>query len=828
MVNPLLAAVSILVIVLLSMAGPINMLIGLLSPVGGIYGAADVSVREKYVLKGLHDSVQIIVDSRGVPHIYAKNDRDLFYAIGFMHAKDRLWQMDIQRRMAEGRLSEVLGKGALKMDIYMRTIGLARAAKVTADLIRSKYPYYADLYQAYADGVNEYIEMAVREGRLPLMFRLLDYKPDPWTVVDSVAFAKLMGWSLTNFFEPLKLSLVAAKLGSKEAAKLFPIYPALQLNVTGVPGDGTIRGRSIGVDPSYLLGLDWYSKWATGLDFTDPSFTAALEEAVKDILSLVGENPKVGSNNWAVSPLKSANGKAMLADDPHLGLQIPSLWYEVDLHSPSFDVYGVTLAGIPPVIIGFNKRIAWGLTNAQLGVMDFYVEKIHPKDPSMYFFNGSWRKIEVVEEVIKVKGEAPYVLKVNLTVHGPILTRKGLTISAKWTGMETTLEAIAIVDVMKARNFDEFFNALKNWHVPSQNFMYADVFGNIALVVPGRFPLRLVTLPSGEKVYVLGSRSVLNGTGGYEWVAFVPHELVPHCINPEQGYLAAPNQMNVGPRYPFFILGGWWDPGARAQRINMLLRKPMISVEDMMKAQTDSFDWFAYSFVPLILKATEMYPSMDPDVLKAASLLRTWNYTMRKDLEAPSVWWYWLVSFYNRTFIPKFREAGLDRIKVPYPDAVLYLALNEPKSPWFNGDFYLTASLALGDAVKALKSKLGDDWRWGKVHMVFLGHLSQIKALSFGPYPEDGDSFTLMAAGMPMEGGYVTHGPSWRMIVVMSDPPEAYGIYPGGQSENPVSPHYGDFVIDWLNYKYYKLNMALRPEQVADVEATIILSPSGG
>lgn len=828
-VNASLVVVSAAVIILLSTATWANLLMGLLSPVGGIYGSADIGVKKEYMLKGLIDSVQIIIDSRGVPHIYAKNEHDLFYAVGFMHAKDRLWQMDIQRRLAQGRVSEILGEGALKMDIFMRVIGLARAARITAEYIKRNYPEHAKLYEAYANGVNAYIEMAIREGKLPLMFRLLGYTPDPWSVEDSIAFAKLMAWTLTNFFEPLKLSLVAAKIGGKETLKLFPIYHPLQLNVTGVPGDGTVRGESIKVDLSYLLGLDWYSKWATGLNFSDPVFAAALEEAVHDILSLVGENPRLGSNNWAVAPFKSERGAAMLADDPHLSLQIPSLWYEVDLHCPTINVYGVTLAGIPTVIIGFNRKIAWGLTNAMLGVMDFYVELIHPRDPTLYFFNGSWRKIEVIEEVIKVKGREPHILKVNLTVHGPILTRKGLTISARWTGMETTLEAIAIIDVMRAQNFKEFYNALRSWHVPSQNFMYADVYGNIALVVPGRFPLKLITLPNGEKIYVLGSRSVLNGTGDYEWVHYIPHELVPHCINPEQGYLAAPNQMNVGPKYPFFILGGWWAPAARAQRINMLLKKPLLSLEDMMRAQVDIFDWFASSLTPLILRAAELYPPRDPDMLKAINLLGRWDYNMRKDLEAPSVWWYWLIAFYNRTFIQRFRQIGLEKVRIlPYPETIIYLALKEPGSTWFNGDFYRTAVLALEDAVKVLKDKFGDDWRWGRAHAVYFRHLSQLKALSFGPYPQDGDSFTLMAAPMPLEGGYVTHGPSWRMVVIMSEPPEAYGIYPGGQSENPVSPHYGDFIENWLNYRYYRLNMAVSPEEITDVEARTVLLPGGG
>lgn len=822
-----LLVISVLLIILITNTSLFNTLISLLGPVNSIYSSANPTIQSSYTLQGLDHPVKIIVDSKGVPHIYAQNDKDLFFAIGFMHAKDRLWQMDAQRRAAEGRLAEIVGKSALSHDILMRTIGLWRAAILTANYIKQNYPDYYQLYQAYADGVNAYIKIAEANNQLPLLFKLLNYKPDPWTPVDSIAFAKLMAWSLTSFTEPLQYSLVAAKLGDNEASKIYPIFPSFQDNVTVIPGNGSIDGHEISVDPNYLLTLDWYSSWATGLNFSNPDFANKAIIALNDALSFLGSDPSpFGSNDWAVAPWKSSNGYAMLADDPHLHLQIPSLWYEVDLHSNDINAYGVTLAGIPPIIIGFNTKIAWGLTNTQMGVMDFYVEKINPQNPNQYYFNGTWRNIETVKEVINVRGQAPYILNVNLTVHGPIITNKGLTISAKWVGMNVTLEALAIIDVIKAQNLNEFFNALKVWDVPSQNFMYADTSGNIAVIEPGKFPLRLVTLPNNEKIYVLGSRSILNGTGGYEWITYVPFELLPHSINPERGFLAAPNQMSVNMYYPFFVLGGWWDSGSRAHRIFALLSKDKISLQDMMNGQSDVFQWNAYSFMPLILKAMQLHPSNDPKVQKAISLLQNWNFLMKKDLEAPTVWNFWLNSFYNITFIKKFNELGIGNAKLLKPEDILALALKEPNSSWFNGDFYATASQALINAVNFIENKMGDDWTWGKVHQVYFGHLSGLEALSIGPYPEDGGSDTLMAAGMPMWGGYVESGPSWRMVVVMSEKPQGYGVYPGGQSENPVSDHYGDFVDSWLNYKYYPLNLAISPSDVNDVALTIELNPS--
>lgn len=684
-VNVLVAIFMIIIVVLILFLEPINTIMGLLSPSSGIWSSVSPVGGNKFVLAGLRDSVKIIIDDRGVPHIYARNDYDLFYAIGFMHARERLWQMDIQRRFAEGRLAEIIGKDALNNDIFMRIIGLGRVANLTALMIKNNYPSYYELYEAYADGVNAYIQLAEKENKLPLMFRLLDYKPDPWTPIDSIAFAKLMAWSLTNFFEPLKYSLIVTKIGSKEMLKLYPIYPYYEENVTVIPGNGTINNKRINVPLDYLLNLDWFSQWATGLNFNDTMFKDKLVKAVNAILKLSGDpienssqniqtfedllfdgfSYSIGSNDWAIAPSKSANGFAMLADDPHLQLQLPSLWYEVDLHSPDINAYGVTLAGIPSIIIGFNNKIAWGLTNTQIGVLDFYVEKINPSNPNEYWYNGSWHEFNTIKEIIKVKDNPSTTLLVNETVHGPILTQEGLTISAKWVGMGATYEAIAIINVMKAQNITQFFNALRLWDVPSQNFMYTDVYGNIAVIEPGKFPFRIVKLPNGDTIKVLGSRSVLNGTGDYEWKGFVPFEDLPHSINPQQGYLAAPNQMSIGRYYPYFILGGWWDPGARAQTINMLLGKPiLLTAEDMMKAQSSIHDWYAQMFTPLIIKAMEKYPSTDPDVNRAIQLLKNWDYSMSKDLEAPTVWWFWLVSFYNMTFIKNIKNLESTSINI--------------------------------------------------------------------------------------------------------------------------------------------------------------------
>jgi penicillin amidase len=650
-----------------------------------------------------------------------------------------------------------------------------------------------------------------------------------------------MAWTLTGFWYPLHLTYLAIKLGPEDVAELYPVRHYYSGNVTVVPGDGSVEGEALPIDPELLMGLDWHSKWATGIDLSDRELAgrlAALIEKVADLARIIPSD--LGSNNWVVGPSHSATGAPILADDPHLPLNLPSLWYEVHLVTREYNVRGVTLPGVPFVIIGFNEHLAWGLTNSQIGVTDFYLETV---EGDRYLFRGEWRQLQRVEEVIRVKGQGERRITVNLTVHGPLFSYGGLHVALKWTGNSgfnydgsgVTREAIAAYKVMRAKGYRDLLEALRYWDVPSQNWAFVDREGNYGIVVPGLFPYRVVRLPDGREVRVIGSRSVLDGRGDHEWGGFVPYELVPKTVNPERGYAAAPNQLTVGPKYPYFILAGWYDPGARAQRIHWLLEsKSVHTVEDFARYQCDVVLWFARAATPRLVSGVERFRDLDDRERRALEELRNWDYSMSKDKVAPTVFWAWFSALYDEAFRRPFSERGIRWRLYPPESTLVYLINERPDSKWFGGDLSTAARRALRTAIDKLGEALGPDisgWTWGKVHRLRIGHLSSLDALSISPLPHDGSSGTLLNAGFPYDlkalrsRVFVTSGPSWRMIVTFEGGKvSAVGVYPGGQSESPLSPHYSDSFEAWHECRLFPLDLPLSP---SDVGSPIIINFRG-
>jgi penicillin amidase len=837
-----IVTVSVSVLVLAALL-QISVPLQALHPVRGVWtelGAARWEGGE-VVLKGLRGKVTAVIDGRGMPHIFAEDEQDAFRALGYLHARERLWQMDVQRRLASGRLSEILGEVAFTNDLLMRVIGLHRSAKGTVSWLERNSPEVFGLLQAYSDGVNAAIEEMRSAGRLPMMFKLLNYEPEPWRVEDSIVWAKYMAWTLTGFWYPLLLTYLAIKLGPEDVAELYPVRHYYSGNATVVPGDGSVDGESLSVDPEVLMDLDWYSKWATGIDLSDRELAGRLASLIEKVAELARIAPSdLGSNNWVVGPSHSATGAPILADDPHLPLNLPSLWYEVHLVTREYNVRGVTLPGVPFVIIGFNEHLAWGLTNSQIGVTDFYLETV---EGDRYLFRGEWRQLHRVEEVIRVKGQGERRITVNLTVHGPLFSYGGLHVALKWTGNSgfnddgsgVTREAIAAYKVVRAKGYRDLLEALRYWDVPSQNWAFVDREGNYGIVVPGLFPYRVVRLPDGREVRVIGSRSVLDGRGDHEWAGFVPYELVPKTVNPERGYAAAPNQLTVGPRYPYFILAGWYDPGARAQRIHWLLEsKSVHTVEDFARYQCDVVLWFARAATPRLVSSVEKFGDLDDRERRALEDLRNWDYSMSKDKVAPTVFWAWFSALYDEAFRRPFSERGIRWRPYPPESTLVYLINERPDSKWFAGDLSTAARRALRTAIDVLSEALGPDvsgWTWGKVHRLRIGHLSSLDVLSIGPLPHDGSSGTLLNAGFPYDlkalrsRVFVTSGPSWRMIVTFEGGKvSALGVYPGGQSENPLSPHYSDSFEVWHECKLFPLDI---PSSPSDVGSPIIINFRG-
>jgi penicillin amidase len=603
---------------------------------------------------GLLSPVEVVRDKMGVPHIYADNSHDLFFAQGYVHAQDRFWQMEFWRRIGYGRLSEILGESALEDDRFIRTLGWRRVAEAEVALLDGSSR--AGL-EAYAQGVNAYL--AERKRRLGLEFTVLrlngvSYNPEPWTPVDTLTWGKVMAWDLGgNMDSELDRLKLQALVGDEMLADYWPEYP---------------EDRPL-IVPS-----------AAGLDTTGVEWLAQLQEKVTRGLAL-GSGPDLGSNNWVVSGERTVTGMPILANDPHLGIQMPSIWYEVGLHCERcpYEVVGFSFAGMPGVIIGHNARIAWGVTNVGPDVQDLYIEKVDPDDPDRYQYKGQWLDMEVRYETIRVAGrDEPVVIKVRSTRHGPIIndivggpgrswSYGWQPLALRWTALEPGTLARSVFGIHQARNWQEFRIALESWSVPSQNFVYADVDGNIGYQCPGQIPIRA----KGD-----GNLPVPGWTGEYEWIGTIPFEELPTQFNPAEGYIVTANNAVVGPEYPYHISSDW-DPGYRAQRItDMLGSAGLLSVEEMGRIQMDGVSGSAVEVLPYLLA---LQPE-DDDAKEALAALAGWDGTMRADSQPAAIYAAFWVALMDNLFADELGQQPAGN----WEQIVVRYLLDDPQNPWWD------------------------------------------------------------------------------------------------------------------------------------------------
>ncbi len=791
----------------------------LLNPSSGVYLSAlgaEYPERLEISTPEVESTVIVYRDNYGVPHIYGSTTADAYFALGYLHGRDRLWQMDIYKKLASGRMSEVFGDATLKSDIVMREIGFKRLAERLAQ--RPSDPESGRITEAYIAGVNKYISEL--GGDIPFEFKFLGYRPEVWSAPDTIVSTLWLSWFMALPYDDLRMTLLWDKLGPEGFNELFP------------------RDRPFGIPvipDENLPVVDVTPKIFEPVDDIEIDLTVA----IKDILEKVAASEfgpsgsgELGSNNWVIDGAKSASGKPILANDPHLPFQLPSIMYEVHIVSDELDVYGLTLPGGPSVIIGHNRHIAWGITNVGSDAVDYYVETVNPSNPDQYLFEGSWLTMKKNTEVIHVKGGEDVTVIVPETVHGPVLTQKGATVSVKWVGFDTSLYQPGLLKINAARNYDEFVDALRDYNLPAQNIAYADVEGNIALWVAGKYPIR----KNG-----IGMLLHNGSTGEFEWTGYIPLEEIPHALNPSQHYLASANQRSTSSMYTHYLqnlASPSIAPGYRGNRINQLLNDSQnITFEDMQKFQADSFDLAASIFIPVLLEAVSESEVKDPLVLEAVDYLRSWNYVMDKDLVAPTIWNAWFYKFYSNTFKDELDSAGLSDLAVlPLLDVLHdFTANNYPR--WFDNvgtpdvetrdDIII---LSLSQVVEELREEFGDEpeeWKYGRYHVVQINHIfssAGVKALDYPPQPRDGDVLTINVAwGQRVSTG----GPSWRMVIDMADVEGAVGIIPGGESGVPFSPHYTDQVGLWLVYRYHRLLFPSNPEEfpAEAVESKIIFKP---
>jgi len=743
----------------------------------------------RIALDGLRGTVEVMRDRWGIPHIYAQNDLDLFFAQGFVHAQDRLWQMEFNRRAASGRLSEIFGPVTLDTDRFLRTVGLRRAAEVEAAQLDDETKR---VLQAYVDGVNAYI--ASRRGRLPLEFALLRYVPEPWSPVDAVAFGKLMAWTLSgNWDSEILRAHLLSRFGEAGVARLMPAYPD-EMPVI-VPA---------------------------GADYRPFRSAAALRLAAH-----APARNGTGSNNWVIAGSRTTTGAPILANDPHLEAAMPSIWYEMDLSSERFHVAGATFAGAPGVIIGHNERIAWGVTNAGPDVQDLYLERFDPDDPDRYEFQGQWERATVVEESIIVKGRRdPVVLPVRITRHGPILNGvvDGLDafVALRWTALMPGTILGSVLRLDQARNWEEFREALRLWTVPAQNFVYADTDGNIGYQLPGRIPVRA----KGN-----GLLPVPGWTGEYEWVGEIPFDELPSSFNPERGYIITANNRIIPDDYTHFIAAEW-DPGFRAQRIEtMLTAQPKVSPEVVADMQLDTSSLPAQA----ILRALRGVQITEEPEASLLAELRAWDGALAPESQAAAIYEAFRVALPRLLFEdalgPEMFKRYLDRSDA-WTLAILRL-LDEPSSPWWGpaGRDALVGK-ALAEAGETLTQRLGSNqsnWTWGRLHVMRFEHpIGRVPGLgrifnATAP-PTGGDAFTVNNGGFSVRTFRQVIVPSYRQILDVGSWDRSMAIHTTGQSGLPFHRHYKDFVTAWATGQYHPLFFS-SVRVLETVEGSLTLSP---
>lgn len=729
-------------------------------------------------LHGVHSDVEISRDSWGVPYIYASNEDDLFFAQGYVQAQDRLWQMELYRRMGSGNLSEIFGETTLNMDKFIRTIGLRRYAGESCRLMDE---HLRNILISYSKGINEFIRM--NSDSLPLEFTVLGFKPTEWEPMDSITIANLIAWNLGKNWEvELLRGRLLQKLGVDWTNRLLAAYPENAPQI--IPPE--LMSRPLGDEVAYKLHI---------------------------------MSEMAGSNSWVIDGSKSVTGKPILANDPHLSVMMPSIWYEMGLHAGEFNVAGACIPGCPLIIIGRNNRISWGITNLPADTQDLFIEKVDPSNKLRYEYKGCWMDMECIDEQIPVRGRSsPEHLKIRITVHGPLLNDviEGLEqpLALQWIGSchSNLLKSVYLLD--EASNWIEFREALRYWDVPSQNIIYADKDGNIGYQSTGLIPVRRGGM---------GLTPSPGWSGEYDWIGFIPYEELPSVFNPAQHFIVTANNRVSSDNSTHFIAYDW-SPPFRAQRIEDLIRsKEKMSVEDFEQFQSDTFDIPASLIVPYFVNV-----KMDTEIAKnAQEILKKWDYFDRAESPAPAIFHLAYVKLLKNTLVNKLG----DKLYRDYVRAmggsgdvhVIFMLdiLKDNAEEWFYdtqcGDGRTSDSVikrSFDEAINELCHRFGSDpmkWKWGDLHETCFEHpLGRIPALgpvfNRGPVPTDGSRYTVNVAAFDYDEPFkVTAIPSYRQIIDWGRPDISLSMHSTGQSGMAFSRHYSDMIQSWLKVKYHYL-----------------------
>jgi penicillin G amidase len=751
---------------------------------------------------GITEKVEIIRDTYGVPHIYARNETDLFFGFGYAVAQDRLWQMDFFRRLGQGHLSELFGKDLVQTDRYFRLL--------TAPGMR-KYlpPALEPAFKAFASGINAYITS--HSDRLPIEFTLLRYKPEKWKKDDYLDIAKVANWGLAcGFATDLTAGKILKKVGEEKFREAFPAWP----------NDGPI------IVPK-------------GYEGVSASANQALRVAEK-VRGLIGLPVGAASNNWVISGKKAQNGKPMLANDTHLDLTNPSFWWEVNLNCPTIHVSGFAVPGVPSILIGHNRDVAWGLTNVMVDDVDFYIEKINPKNPHQYWYKDHWEDMKLIEETIKVKGSPPVTKEILLTRHGPVVAQEGKegakeTISQRWAFTEGLQAGKAIHKLMTAGNAREVIEALRYWELPSQNVVFADRAGNIGYWCCATIPIR----PKGDT----GILPVPGWTGEYEWKGYVPFDQRPHMLNPEQGFIATSNNKVTNDDYPY-VVGNYWEPMDRVTRVTQLLKsKEKLTVDDFKRIQHDTYCVLASELTPKFIEVLKRHAETK-GFQQTREILAGWDFVMAKESAAACIYEMTFRKMMDNIFRDELGEKLFRKYlkTTMFPPRAIRALVRKGSSPWFdNVDTPGKETMedimqkSLDQALSELREKMGDDmdkWAWGKIHTLTFEHpLGKKKPLdrlfNLGPFPVPGNHLTVNKKQYSYDKPYhAEHGVSQRMIVDLANIKSALHVLPTGESGQLKSPHYRDQIPLYLGNGYHPA-WPDRAQVEKNKEGILTLKPAG-
>lgn len=742
--------------------------------------------------------VSIIRDEYGVPHIFGENEHDVFFAAGYAMAQDRLWQMDIMRRVAYGRLSEIFGESTLEDDRFLRTIF---APKSSLDFYNELPPGAKEMSDAFVSGINFYLEST--DDRPPLEFLLLGYKPDPFNPEDVVAMNMVMAFALNR---SMGVEILRARLSEiisdEKLEEVFGYYPA---------GSGMIF-------PDFKV--------------EKSLFEDTLFSRISDLDGLLPTYHLPASNAWAVSGKLTKSGRAILADDSHLSLEIPNSYYQLELSCPEFTIHGGAISGTPLVVEGHTDFFGWGLPTGVADPSDFYIERLNPEDANQYLYDGKWRDMKVKKETIKVKGGDPIEIEIKMTHHGPVISdisdlsvpkKNDEVVTLCWTAHEKLGGADAFYGIMKAKNWKEFGRAARKMISPCLTFVYADADGNIGVWAGMGIPIRSS---------FSGMKPLPGWDSRYEWKGYVPEDELPFSLNPESGYVAASHNRMVGDDYPYYISSFWSVPD-RFDRISEMIETGAgeIDFDYMANMQMDVTSLIARRIAPALLDTLDSKELSDIYV-DAKEELKKWDYYADKDSIAASIFFIFYEKLLHEIYEDETGEKFFGKFIHDFAvsgNATYGIFERGGESLWVDDinteeveDLDDLLVNAFTDAVDYLRDNYStdkDNWRWGEVKPLIFYHPIGKELgifggfLNDGPYEIGGSHGTVNCAKYPMDGErIVNHGAVLRFIIDYSDSKNWVFIEPPGNSGNFMSPFYKDQSDKWLNGKYNPI--LLKKEEV--------------